>query len=67
MEVIIKDHIVQFLIKKGLRPISKSARVCTARNLLDWSIGLNSHLPTDIVNIDSSKAFDSIVLSKLLF
>jgi ribonuclease P/MRP protein subunit RPP40 len=43
----------------------------TATNLLeslhDWSICLNSHLLTDIVYIDFSKAFDSIVLSKLLF
>jgi hypothetical protein len=43
----------------------------TASNLLaslqDWSIGLNSHQYTDVVYIDFSKAFDSIVPSKLLF
>jgi hypothetical protein len=36
-------------------------------SLQDWSIGLNSHQYTDIVYIDFSKAFDSIVPSKLLF
>jgi hypothetical protein len=43
----------------------------TASNLLeclqDWSVGLNSHSQTDIVYIDFAKAFDSIVLSKLLY
>jgi ribonuclease P/MRP protein subunit RPP40 len=74
MEVLIKDQIVQFLINKGLLSKSQHAFIknhSTATNLLeslhDWSIGLNSHLNTDIVYIDFSKAFDSIVLSKLLF
>jgi hypothetical protein len=34
----------------------------------DWLIvGLNSHYQTDVVYIDFSKAFDSIVHTKLLF
>ena len=74
MEAIIKDQIVHFLTSKGL--ISKRQHAflknhSTASNLLeclqDWSIGLNSHSSTDIVYIDFSKAFDSIVHSKLLF
>jgi hypothetical protein len=74
MEVIIKDQIVEFLINKGLISKSQHAFIknhSAASNLLeslhDWSIGLNSHYPTDIVYIDFSKAYDSIVLSKLLF
>lgn len=35
--------------------------------MYDWSIGLNSHSRTDIVYIDFSNTFDSIVPSKLLF
>jgi hypothetical protein len=62
--------------KEMLGLISKSQHAfikqhSTATNLLaslhDWSIGLNSHLCTDIVYIDFSRAFDSIALSKLLF
>jgi hypothetical protein len=74
MEVLIKDQIIQFLINKGLLSESQHAFIknhSTATNLLeslhDWSNDLNSHLTTDIVYIDFSKAFDSIVLSKLLF
>jgi hypothetical protein len=32
----------------------------------DWSIGLNCHWQTDVIYIDFTKAFDSIVQSKLL-
>ena len=74
METVIKDQIVQFLADKGLISKCQHAFIkhhSTASNLLaslrDWSIGLNSHLRTDIVYIDFSKAFDSIVPSKLLF
>ena len=73
METIMKDQIVCFLLDKGI--ISKSQHAfmrnhSTTTNLLaslhDLSVGLNSHLYTDIVYIDFSKAFDSIVSSKLL-
>lgn len=74
METIIKDQIVQFLSDKGLINKRQHAFIkkhSTASNLMaslhDWSIGLNSHLHTDVVYIDFSKAFDSIVPSKLLF
>jgi ribonucleases P/MRP protein subunit RPP40 len=65
---------VQFLADKGLISKCQHAFIkhhSTDSNLLaslrDWSIGLNSHLHNDIVYIDISKAFDSIVPSKLLF
>jgi ribonuclease P/MRP protein subunit RPP40 len=32
----------------------------------DWLVSLNSHLCTDVIYIDFAKAFDSIVISKLL-
>ena len=74
MESIIKDQMVQFLVDKGLinkhqHAFIKNHSTCT--NLLestqDWLVSLHSHLRTDVVYIDFSKAFDSIVISKLLF
>jgi hypothetical protein len=74
MESIIKDQLVQFLVEKGLiskhqHAFIKNHSTCT--NLLesthDWLISLNSHLRTDVVYIDFSKAFDSTVISKLMF
>jgi hypothetical protein len=63
----------QFLLDKGLISKHQHAFVkyhSTATNLLecirDWSIGLNCQWQTDVVYIDFTKAFDSIVLSKLL-
>jgi hypothetical protein len=73
METIIKDQIARFLLDKAIINKSQHAFIknhSTASNLLaslhDWSIGLNSHLYTDIVYTNFSKAFDSIVPSKLL-
>jgi ribonuclease P/MRP protein subunit RPP40 len=74
MESIIKDQLVQFLVEKGLiskhqHAFIKNHSTCT--NLLesthDWLVSLNSRLRTDVVYIDFSKAFDSIVISKLMF
>jgi hypothetical protein len=74
MESIVKDQLVSFLVDKGLLSKQQHAFIknhSTASNLLeclqDWSVGLNSHSQTDIVYIDFAKAFDSIVLSKLLY
>jgi hypothetical protein len=74
MEAIIKDQIVRYLVNKGLRPIDKHQRAfitihSTATNLVecinDWIISLKSLSPTAVVYIDFSKAFNSIVSSKL--
>jgi hypothetical protein len=73
MESVIKDQMAQFLLDRGLISKHQHAFVkhhSTATNLLecirDWSIGLNCQWQIDIVYIDFTKAFDSIVLSKLL-
>jgi hypothetical protein len=73
IESIIKDQIVGFLVEKKIITKHQHAFLknhSTSTNLLqstqDWLISLSSYLCTDIVYIDFSKAFDSIVISKLL-
>ena len=74
METVIKDQIIDYLLSKNL--ISKQQhgfvrKHSTTTNLLesthDWIVGLGSANNVDVVYIDFSKAFDSIVFSKLLF
>jgi hypothetical protein len=74
MESVIKDHLLDFLLKNNL--ISKDQygfmrKHSTASNLrectLDWIVGLSSGNHITVVYIDFSRAFDSIVSSKLLF
>jgi hypothetical protein len=74
MESLIKDQIVDFLVGKKLITKNQHAFIkqhSTSTNLLqsthDWLVSLNSRLCTDVVYIDFSKAFDSIVISKLLY
>jgi hypothetical protein len=73
METVIKDQILYFLLQKKL--ISKHQhgfmrRHSTTTNLLecthDWIVGLSNTNNIDVVYVDFSKAFDSIVFSKLL-
>jgi hypothetical protein len=73
METVIKDQILDFLLKNKL--ISKHQHGfmrhhSTATNLLecthDWFIGLSNCNNIDVIYIDFSKAFDSIVFTKLL-
>lgn len=74
MESIIKDQILDFLVSEEL--ITKyqqsfDKQHSTLTNLLqctkDWLVSLNSYLSTVVVYIDFSRAFDSIVIKKLLF
>ena len=74
METAIKDQIIDYLLSKNV--ISKQQhgfvrKHSTTTNLLesthDWIVGLGSANNVDVVYIDFSKAFDSIVFSKLLF
>ncbi len=74
MEAIIKDQLVRYLVDKGLINKHQHAFIAnhsTATNLVecinDWIVSLKSPNRTDVVYIDFSKAFDSIVSSKLLF
>jgi hypothetical protein len=74
VETIIKNQIVSFLADKGILSKHQHAFInkhSTASNLLscvrDWLVGLKSHSQTDVVYIDFSRAFDSIVHSKLLY
>ena len=73
METIIKDQLLDFLLSKKL--ISKHQhgfmrKHSTTPNLLecthDCCVGLFNRNNIDVVYIDFSKAFDSIVFSKLL-
>ena len=73
MEAIIKDQTLNYLVTNSL--ITKEQhgfikRHSTATNLLectnDWLLSLNSSKSTDVIYIDFSKAFDSIVFSKLI-
>ena len=73
MESIIKDQLLHYLTSKGLISKKQHAFIkthSTATNLLecthDWFISLNLRHATDIVYIDFSRAFDSIVFKKLL-
>ena len=74
METVIKDQILDFLLHNKL--ISKHQhgfmrQHSTATNLLEcaheWIVGLSNSNNIDVVYVDFSKAFDSIVFSKLLF
>jgi len=73
MESVIKDQLLGFLLLKGI--INKNqhgfiSNHSTGTNLLvfthDWLVSLNSSHTTDIIYIDFSRAFDSIVHNKLL-
>jgi len=73
MEVIIKNQLLNYLLRNSL--ISKHQhgffnKHFTTTNLLesthDWIIALYSSCNVDVVYIDFSRAFDSIVFSKLL-
>jgi hypothetical protein len=73
MEVIIKDQLINYLLRHNL--ISKHqhgflSKHSTTTNLLeathDWIVSFSSCFNVDVVYIDFSRAFDSIVFNKLL-
>lgn len=73
MEVIIKDQLLNYLLRHNL--ISKHqhgflSKHSTTTNLLeathDWIVSFSSCFNVDVVYIDFSRAFDSIVFNKLL-
>jgi ribonucleases P/MRP protein subunit RPP40 len=73
MEAIIKDQLIFYLISKGLISKQQHAfikRHSTVTNLLqcthDWGVALHSGQSVDVIYIDFSRAFDSVVHSKLL-
>lgn len=74
MESVIKDQLMSYLLVKGL--ISKQQhgfikKHSTATNLLecthDWTVAMHGHKSVDAIYIDFSRAFDSVVHSKLIF
>lgn len=74
MESIIKTQLMSYLLDNGLISEHQHAFISnhsTASNLLecthDWLLSLNDARTTDVVYIDFSRAFDSIVFDKLLF
>jgi Reverse transcriptase (RNA-dependent DNA polymerase) len=73
MESIIKDQFLEFLISKKIITEYQHAFIKQhyadqrVQCMQDWLLSLNSHCSTDVVNTDFSSAFDSVVLSKLMF
>ena len=73
MEVVIKDVMVHFLLRKKLISKRQHAfiqRHSTITNLLEsvheWNLILRSRHSVDVLYVDFSRAFDSVVHSKLL-
>jgi hypothetical protein len=74
MEAIIKDQLVSYLLAKGLISKHQHAFIkkhSTITNLLecthDWAIAMHGVKAVDAIYIDFSRAFDSVVHSKLLY
>jgi hypothetical protein len=74
MEAIIKDQLMSYLRSKGLISKQQHAFVVkhsTVTNLLecthDWAVAIHGRQPVDAIYIDFSRAFDSVVHSKLIF
>ena len=74
MESVIKDQLLSSLLSNNV--ISKHqhgflTKRSTLTNLLestrDWSLSFSNTVSNDVIFIDFSKAFDSVVLNKLIF
>ena len=73
MESIVRDQMLDYLLEKKLLSKQQHGFVagrstCTdlLESLQDWSIALNRRQGVDVLYIDFSKAFDSVVHSKLI-
>ena len=73
METVIKNHIMNYLLDRKF--ISRQQHgfltkrsTCTQllESINDWSVALDNKNNVDIVYVDFSRAFDSVVHSKLL-
>ena len=74
MEAVIKDQLVSFLHSKNLITSQQHAFIkchSTVTNLLecthDWSVAVHGGHAVDVIYIDFSRAFDSVVHSKLIY
>lgn len=74
MESVIKEQMMSYLLENNIITKHQHAFITncsTASNLLecthDWQMSLNTKNTTDVAYIDFSRAFDSIVFSKLIF
>lgn len=74
MESVIKQQLMSYLLENNIITTHQHAfmaKCSTTSNLLecthDWLMSLNATNTTDVVYIDFSRAFDSIVFSKLIF
>jgi hypothetical protein len=74
MESIIKDQLMSYLLSKGLINKHQHAFIkkhSTVTNLLecthDWAVAIHGGVAVDAIYIDFSRAFDSVVHSKLLY
>jgi len=74
MERVIKDQLVSYLTKSNLICMEQhgfSKGKSTLTNLLestsDWHWNIESHSSVDVIYLDLSKAFDSVVHTKLMF
>jgi len=74
MESIIKDQLVTYLHSKGLISKHQHAFIkkhSTVTNLLecthDWAVSLHGGVNVDVIYVDFSRAFDSVVHSRLIY
>lgn len=74
MEAVIKDQLMSYLLLKGLISKQQHAFIIkhsTVTNLLecthDWAVAIHGHQSVDAIYVDFSRAFDSVVHSKLIF
>jgi hypothetical protein len=74
MESIIKDQLLTSLLSNNVITIQQHgflSKKSTLTNLLEstrnWSLSFSNTVSNDVIFIDFSKAFDSVVLNKLIF